>query len=113
MTAPHCIKPDSITIAASIAACIGCWCVATVPTERLCEKVHAGTTRFEYYPHCFRVLPLDDWQPVWNQDSSYRKHRRDEVECPLRIRRRHCGLLASCRLSPWDQTYPCPRFTPP
>src|SRR5438477_3351162 len=40
MTAPHCIRPDSITITASIAACIGCWCVATVPTERLCEKVH-------------------------------------------------------------------------
>src|SRR5947199_7564701 len=36
MTAPHCIRPDSITIIASIAACIGCWCVATVPTERLC-----------------------------------------------------------------------------
>src|SRR5215813_12906413 len=47
MTAPHCIKPDSITITASIAACIGCWCVATGPTERLCEKVHSGTTRFE------------------------------------------------------------------
>ncbi len=27
--------PDSITITASIAACIGCWRVATVPTERL------------------------------------------------------------------------------
>src|SRR5260370_11710005 len=37
MTAPPCIKPDSITISASIAACIGCWCVATVPTERLCR----------------------------------------------------------------------------
>jgi len=28
-------KADSITITASIAACIGCWRVATVPTERL------------------------------------------------------------------------------
>jgi Taurine catabolism dioxygenase TauD, TfdA family len=34
LTALHCIKPDSITIIASIAACIGCWRVATVPTER-------------------------------------------------------------------------------
>src|SRR5262245_19031529 len=33
MTAPHCIKPDSTTITVSIAACIGCWCVATGPTE--------------------------------------------------------------------------------
>src|SRR5260370_35274737 len=34
MTAPHCIKPASITITASIAVFIGCLCVATVPTER-------------------------------------------------------------------------------
>src|SRR5277367_1764001 len=34
MTAPHCIKPASITITASIAACFGCLCVATVPTDR-------------------------------------------------------------------------------
>src|SRR5262249_5184360 len=37
--------PDSITITASIAACIGCWCVAIVPAERLCEKFHSGTAR--------------------------------------------------------------------
>src|SRR5258708_28553485 len=35
MPAPHCIKPASIAITASIAACIGCWCGATVPAERL------------------------------------------------------------------------------
>src|SRR5690349_16117942 len=34
MIAPHCIKPASITITASIAACIGCLCAATVPSER-------------------------------------------------------------------------------
>src|SRR4029450_5257441 len=39
MIAPPCIRPDSITITASIAACIGCWCAATVPTERLREKL--------------------------------------------------------------------------
>jgi len=44
------IKPDSITITASIAACIGCWRVATVPTERLPSSrsipfptIHAAT----------------------------------------------------------------------
>jgi hypothetical protein len=35
MIAPRCIKLASITITVSIAACIGCLCVATVPAERL------------------------------------------------------------------------------
>src|SRR5262249_36036596 len=43
MTAPHCIKPASITITASIAASIACWCVATVPTERLCDSDSEGS----------------------------------------------------------------------
>src|SRR5580704_10629553 len=62
MTAPHCIKPDSITITASIAACIGCWCVATVPTERLCENVRFGSKAdvTPERPHCLlRALRLD------------------------------------------------------
>src|ERR1700678_3864373 len=42
MTAPHCIKPASITITASIAACIGCLCVATVPTERCALRPDAN-----------------------------------------------------------------------
>ena len=56
--------------------------MAIVPTERLSEKVHSGTTRFESYPHSFRVLPLDDWQPGWNRESGCWK-RRDEIECRL------------------------------
>jgi hypothetical protein len=42
MTAPHCIKPASITITANIAACIGCLYVATVPAERRALGPHAN-----------------------------------------------------------------------
>ena len=40
--APHCIKPASITITASIAACIGCLCVATVPSDRRAPRTDAN-----------------------------------------------------------------------
>src|ERR1700733_8284617 len=42
MIAPHCIRPASITITASIAACIGCWCAAIVPTERRAPRPDAN-----------------------------------------------------------------------
>src|SRR5215203_256620 len=52
MIALHCIKPDSITITASIGACFGCWCVATVPTERCVRGLACGMTRIA----CWLVL---------------------------------------------------------
>src|SRR3954452_17724300 len=65
MIAPHCTRPASITITANIAACIGCLCVATVPSELRAPGLQAKALfrTLRYQRHYEPIAVIDNFRP--------------------------------------------------